>query len=148
MDEALRERIEREVEKHALFNALKHESDAQVGAIMGPLMGENPEFREHGDEIPAIAGPVVERVNERSEAEKRERLQELAPEQVAELEADADEPEHPLPDLPNAEAEDEIRMRLAPNPNGPWHLGHARMPAVIGTYKERYDGWFVCRFDD
>ncbi|MFB6095448.1 MAG: glutamate--tRNA ligase, partial [Halodesulfurarchaeum sp.] len=115
---------------------------------MGPLMGENPEFREYGDEISAIAGPVVERVNDRSEAEKRERLRELAPEQVEELEAQAEEAEHPLPDLPNAEEYDEIRMRLAPNPNGPWHLGHARMPAVIGTYKERYDGWFVCRFDD
>jgi len=39
-------------------------------------------------------------------------------------------------------------MRAAPNPNGPWHVGHARMPAVIGTYKERYDGKFICRFDD
>jgi len=39
-------------------------------------------------------------------------------------------------------------MRMAPNPNGPWHLGSARMPAVIGTYKDVYDGWMLCRFDD
>ncbi|MDZ7850643.1 MAG: glutamate--tRNA ligase [Halodesulfurarchaeum sp.] len=147
MDDELRERIEREIEKHALHNALKHESDAQIGAIMGPLMGENPVFREHGDEIPQIGGPVVARVNELDRDTQRDRLAELDPEAIEELETEDDEDEHALPDLPNAEP-GEVRMRVAPNPNGPWHLGHARMPAVIGTYKDRYDGSFLCRFDD
>lgn len=148
MNDELRERIEREAEKHALLNAVKHESDADVGAIMGPLMGDNPDFREHGDEIPSIAGGVIGRVNDLEYEAKRERLEELAPEELAEIEAEDEEDEHDLPDLPNAEEYDEIRMRCAPNPNGPWHVGHARMPAVIGTYRERYDGWFCVRFDD
>jgi len=148
MDEDLRERVEAAAEADALFNALKHDSDAQVGAIMGPLMGENPEFREYGDEIPGVLAPVVERVNGLSTEEKRERLAELAPERVEELDAEEDEDEQALPDLPNVEDYDEVRMRVAPNPNGPWHVGHARMAAVVGSYKERYDGYFVCRFDD
>jgi glutamyl-tRNA synthetase len=148
MDDDLRERVEREAEKHALLNAVKHESDADVGAIMGPLMGDNPAFREHGDQIPGVVGGVVGRVNDLAYAEKRERLEELAPEELAEIEAEEEEDEHDLPDLPRAEDYDEVRMRCAPNPNGPWHVGHARMPAVIGTYKERYDGWFCVRFDD
>ena len=147
MDDALRERIEREIEKHALHNALKHESDAQVGAIMGPLMGENPDFREYGDEIPQLAGPILASVNDLDRETKRERLETLDPAAIEELESDDEEDEHPLPDLPNADP-GEVRMRVAPNPNGPWHLGHARMPAVIGTYKERYAGSFICRFDD
>ncbi|AGB37588.1 glutamate--tRNA ligase [Natronococcus occultus] len=148
MDDDLRERVEREAEKHALLNAVKHESDADVGAIMGPLMGDNPEFREHGDEIPGVVGGVVGRVNDLEYAEKRERLEELAPEELAEIEAEDEGDDHDLPDLPRAEEYDEVRMRCAPNPNGPWHVGHARMPAVIGTYKDRYDGWFCVRFDD
>jgi len=148
MDEELRERVEREAEKHALFNALKHDSDPDVGAIMGPLMGENPDFRPHGDEIPGVAGGVVARVADLSAEERRDRLAEIDPDLVAELETEDETDERTLPDLPNVEAYDEVRMRLAPNPNGPWHLGHARMPAVIGTYKERYDGWMLCRFDD
>jgi len=148
MERELRERIERAAETAALFNALKHDSDAQVGAIMGPLMGENPDFRPYGDEIPEIVTPVIEDVNERSAAEQRERLEELAPQRVEELDADDEEEDRPLPDLPGADSYGEIRMRLAPNPNGPWHLGSARMPAVIGTYKEMYDGWMLCRFDD
>ena len=66
MDEELRERVERAAETAALFNAVKHESDADVGAVMGPLMGENPEFREHSDAIPGVVGGVVSRVNEMS----------------------------------------------------------------------------------
>ncbi len=149
MDAALRERIERAVETHALINAIKHEGEADLGAIMGPLMGEHPDFREYGDRIPEIAGPVVATVNDLDHEDRRARLEELDPEALADLEAE-DEPtdEQPLPALPNADAYDQIRMRCAPNPNGPWHLGHARMPAVIGTYKDRYDGWFCIRFDD
>ncbi|WP_254534776.1 glutamate--tRNA ligase [Halomarina litorea] len=148
MDDDLRERVERAAERNALFNALKHDSDAQVGPIMGPLMGENPEFREHGDQIAGVVAPVVERVNGLSTEEQRERLVELDPEAVEELDAEDEEDDQVLPDLPNVEEYDEVRMRLAPNPNGPWHLGNARMPAVIGTYKDLYDGWMLCRFDD
>ncbi|MFB6117751.1 glutamate--tRNA ligase [Halosegnis sp.] len=146
MDDDLRERVEREAERAALFNALKHDSDAQVGAIIGPLMGDNPDFRPYGDEIPGVVAPVIERVNELSTDAKRERLAELDPDALAELDADDETDGHDLPELPNVE--DGVVMRAAPNPNGPWHIGHARMPAVIGTYAERYDGSFIVRFDD
>jgi glutamyl-tRNA synthetase len=148
MDDDLRDRIERKAETNALYNALKHGSEAQVGAIMGPLMGENPEFREHGDQIAGVVAPVVERVNALTPAERRERLGDLDPERLADLDSEDEVDEQVLPDLPNAEEYDQIRMRLAPNPNGPWHIGNARMPAVVGTYKDLYDGWMLCRFDD
>jgi glutamyl-tRNA synthetase len=148
MDDDLRETVEREAEKNALFNALKHGSDPQVGAIMGPLMGDNPEFREHGDEIPGVIGPIVNEIGGMSTEERRDRLGEIAPDLLEELDSEDENDDQVLPDLPNAEEYDEVRMRVAPNPNGPWHLGHARMPAVIGTYKDLYDGWMLCRFDD
>ncbi len=148
MDDELRSRVEREAEKHALLNAVKHESEANVGAVMGPLMGDNPAFREHADAVPGVVGGVVARVNDLDHEARRARLEELAPEELAAMEADDEEDEHDLPGLPNADEYDQIRMRCAPNPNGPWHIGHARMPAVIGTYKQRYDGWFCVRFDD
>ncbi|AUX09812.1 glutamyl-tRNA synthetase [Halalkaliarchaeum desulfuricum] len=147
MDETLEERVRAEAKRHALFNALKHGSDPDVGAIIGPLMGENPEFRPHGDEVPGVVAGVVAEVADLSESERRDRLADLAPEMVEELDAKVEDEEGVLPELPNAER-GEVVMRAAPNPNGPWHLGHARMPAVIGTYKDRYDGEFICRFDD
>ena len=147
MDDTLRERVRTEAKRHALFNALKHGSDPDVGAIMGPLMGDNPEFRPHGDEIPGVVADVVEEVAGLQAAERRDQLAELDPEMLEALDADEEDDGTVLPDLPNAE-QGAVVMRAAPNPNGPWHLGHARMPAVIGTYKDRYDGEFICRFDD
>ncbi|WP_254810093.1 glutamate--tRNA ligase [Natronosalvus amylolyticus] len=148
MDEDLRAAVEREAEKHALLNAVKHESDANVGAVMGPLMGDNPAFREHADEVPGVVGGVVARVNDLGREARRDRLETLAPDELAEIEAEDEDDDRLLPDLPGAEDVDQVRMRCAPNPNGPWHIGHARMPAVIGTYRELYDGWFCVRFDD
>jgi glutamyl-tRNA synthetase len=148
MDDELRARIEEAAEVNALLNAVKHDSEAQVGAIMGPLMGENPEFRAHGDEIPGIVAPVVDRVNGMDGQERRDRIAELAPDRLEEIESEDEGDDHPLPDLPNVDEDESVRMRVAPNPNGPWHIGHARMAAVVGSYKERYDGTFVCRFDD
>jgi glutamyl-tRNA synthetase len=148
MDDDIKERAQEQAEIDALYNAIKHESEAQVGAIMGPLMGENPEFREYGDRIAGVIAPVVERVNGMDHDDRRERLGKLAPEKLEELDAEDEDDDQVLPELPNVEAYDEVRMRCAPNPNGPWHIGHARMAAVIGTYKELYDGSFICRFDD
>jgi len=147
MDEDLRDEIRRVAEKHALFNAIEHDGTADVGAVIGPLMGENPEFRPHGDEVPGVVAEVVGRVNDLSVGEQRDRLAELAPEMLDEIDAEPEE-RPPLPDLPNADAYDRIRVRCAPNPNGPWHLGNARMGAVVGTYTAMYDGWMLCRFDD
>jgi glutamyl-tRNA synthetase len=153
MDDDLADRAREAAEVAALVNAVKHDSEARVEPIMGPLMGEHPEFRPHGDEIPGLIAPVIERVNEMADAERRERLADLAPEELADLEAEDEGEDHPLPDLPGvgppASVESgAVRLRVAPNPNGPWHIGHARMAAVVGTYTERYDGSFVCRFDD
>ncbi|WP_048075519.1 glutamate--tRNA ligase [Haloquadratum walsbyi] len=151
MDDELRDRIERSAEKHALLNAVKHNSDAEMGAIMGPLMGENPEFRPHGDAIPGIIGSVVSQINNLSAGERRDRLETLAPEALKEIESADNSNKYDLPSLPGVtdkEPTQSVRMRAAPNPNGPWHIGHARMPAVIGTYSNRYDGSFIIRFDD
>lgn len=151
IDDELRDRIKRSAKKHALLNAVKHKSDAEVGAIMGPLMGENPEFRPHGDAIPGIVSGVVSQINDLSVDERRSRLETIAPEALTDIESEDTTDTYDLPSLPGVsddEPTQSVRMRAAPNPNGPWHIGHARMPAVIGTYSNRYDGSFIIRFDD
>ncbi len=149
MDAEIKETLLIEAEKHALYNALKYQGPSQVKTVMGILMADYPNFRPFADKIPALIAPLIEGVNNLDNSTQLKNLTKLDISLAQQLEKEfIAVPKPQLPDLPNADSYDQIRMRVAPNPNGPWHIGHARMPSVIGTYKSIYDGWFVCRFDD
>jgi hypothetical protein len=51
-----------------------------------------------------------------------------------------------LPRLPNTEQG--VRLRFAPNPNGPLSMGHSFGIVVNDTYTRAYDGEYILRFDD
>ena len=144
---SVEEDARRSAEKHALVNALRYDGTASQDAVMGAVMGEDDRFPRNGGVVANVVQSEIERVNALSVEEQRARLENEFPNMVEELDSNEEE-SAVLPDLPNVDEYDEVRMRLAPNPNGSWHLGHARMPAVIGTYKQMYDGWMLCRFDD
>jgi glutamyl-tRNA synthetase len=147
MGEFDEDRVATAAEHAALINALEHDAEAAVGPIMGPLMAEHPAFRAHAETVKRIVTEVVEAVNDESMAWRRERLASIDPEALEAIDApESTERSHTLPELPAVDGP--VRMRAAPNPNGPWHIGHARMPAVIGAYRERHDGHFILRFDD
>ncbi|MDY6780211.1 MAG: glutamate--tRNA ligase family protein, partial [Halobacteria archaeon] len=135
------------VEKYALQNAVDHGEDAEVGAVMGKLMGEHPELRDDADEVSEVAPEVVASVNRLGHEERSRRLEEIAPELVEELRRDDGGEDDSLADLPGAE-EGDVVMRFAPNPNGPPTLGSARGIVVNSEYVDRYDGELVLRFDD
>lgn len=124
-----------------LRNALNHNGKASADAAMKDVMSSG-DF-EAGEAIQVVDN-MVEKVNSMSMDEKKEELSQYDPSYFNEnVEAD----DYILPELPNTEDED-VRLRAAPNPNSFWHIGHARMPSVLGTYASRYDGDMVVRFDD
>jgi len=141
MDEETRELVR----LYALQNAVEHSDDAEVGAVIGALMGEHPELRENAETISDEAPRVVAEVNSMDADERRAELVEEAPEM---LEDDEEEEDDSLPDLPGAEDVDEVVMRFAPNPNGPPTIGSARGMVVNDEYVREYDGKLVMRFDD
>jgi glutamyl-tRNA synthetase len=141
MDDEARELVR----LYALQNAVEHDDEAEVGAVIGTLMGEHPELREDAEEISEEAPEVVGSVNAMDAEERRAVLEEEAPEM---LEDDEDEEGDSLPELPNLDGYDEVVMRFAPNPNGPPTIGSARGMVVNDEYVRRYDGTLVLRYDD
>lgn len=139
--------LQKVVYENALLNAIKHDGECSHGAIIGPVIGDNPSLRDKADKVSEVAEEIAEEVSDMSLDEQVQEARKIAPDKLESIVED-NEDDTVLPDLPNAGAYDQIRMRCAPNPNGAWHIGHARMPAVIGSYKDMYDGWFCVRFDD
>ncbi|NPA86006.1 MAG: glutamate--tRNA ligase [bacterium] len=52
-----------------------------------------------------------------------------------------------LPPLPQAE-KGKVRLRFEPNPDGPLHLGSARIVVLVDEYAKRYEGRFILRYAD
>jgi glutamyl-tRNA synthetase len=134
------------IEKFALHNAVKYRQPPQVGAVMGRVMGQCPHLRPKAKDVTAEVQKVIDQVAEGNPDEWQQRLEEVAPELIEELNTKK-EPEKGLKPLDVAEGE-KVVMRFAPNPNGPATLGSARGMVINSEYVKMYRGDFIIRFDD
>jgi len=135
--------IEATVRKYALQNAVQFNGKATVGAVLGKVMAENQELRPRAKEITAVARKIIDSVNAMTHEAQKEALQSLAPELLVK---ETKAREASLPDLRNVAGE--VRMRMAPNPSGPLHVGHSRMAILNDEYVKRYGGICYNRFED
>ena len=135
--------LEQTVRKYALQNAVQYEGKGTVGAVLGKVMAEHPELRPKAKDISTLARQVVAEVNKLSAEDQRKELEKLAPELLVK---ESRVREAVLPDLKNVHGE--VRMRMAPNPSGPLHVGHSRMAILNDEYVKRYGGICYDRFED
>ena len=129
--------------KYSLQNAILHNGKANYKAVMGKIMAENPEMRRRAKELIEEVKRVVEEVNKMNSQEQHNKLKEIAPEL---LEKRKKEEKKELEDLPDVQGE--VRMRLAPSPSGPMHLGQSRMAILNDEYVKRYGGTLFLRIED
>ncbi len=129
--------------KYALKNALKY-GRAEIKPVVSKILASHPEFREKISEIIEICKKAVEEVNSLSETERES----LAKEMRIKKEGEKRKKEKIL--LPELKVEKDLTpvFRIAPNPNGPLHIGHSRMIILNDEYAKRYNGKLVLRFDD
>jgi len=134
--------LKQEIRKYALSNAIEYNGQAELGAVMSKVMGENEELRQKPQKVKETTQKIIGEINQLSVEEQKKQLTEIAPELLQEEEKEEKE----LPDLPGDT--DNVRMRFAPNPSGPLHLGHARAAILNDEYVEKYNGDFILRLED
>jgi glutamyl-tRNA synthetase len=138
--------LEETVFKYALINAYQHNGKANPKAVIGKVLGENPELRPKAREIIPLVNEVVEKVNSLSTEEQESKLREIYPE-FFEEKAEKKEEKKGLPPLPKAE-KGKVVTRFAPNPDGVFHLGNARAAILSHEYARLYGGKFILRLND
>ncbi len=132
------------IRKLALLNAASHDGKAQVGAVLGKILGEKAELRTRVKELSGIIDEVLAEVNRLSLEEQKRVVAEKWPESQRKEKAE----EKRLPPLPNAAKYKQIVTRFSPNPDCVLHLGSARAILLSHEYARIYNGTFILRFED
>ncbi len=129
------------IKRYALRNAVKFDGEANLGPVMGKVMGESEECREDPDGTKDLIMKTIQQVNQLSLEEQKKELKGLMPEFFEEKEKQEEDT------LPELDADDLV-MRMAPYPSGPLHIGNSRMVILNDEYVKRYDGKLVLFYDD
>ena len=70
---------------YALQNAVKHDAAPKSGTVIGTVLGKHPEYRSRARELGPLAGKAIAEVAAMTPAERKNRLEAIAPELLAEL---------------------------------------------------------------
>ena len=128
--------------RHSLSNALEHDGKADVQAVIGSVLGEDPSLKSKVKELFPEIRKIVEEVNSYSIEKQRQVLGGFG----GEIKKEPKE-EGGLPGLPNAET-GKVILRMAPFPSGPLHIGNSRMAILNSEYAKKYKGKLFLVFDD
>lgn len=138
------ERLEQDILKYSLNNAVKFNGKANAGAVLGKILGENPNLKNDIDETKKKILEAIAKVNKMPAEEQLEQLKNIAPEL---LEHKKIEENYELPALPHAE-KGKVITAFPPEPSGYPHIGHAKGAIVNYEYAKKYNGRFILRFED
>jgi len=125
------------IEKHALKNAADYGS-ANIGAVVGKVLNEAPEFKMGISKIVPLVKEAIERINKMSKEEI-----EAAMQKYEYVEKKQEERRIVLP-----EAKGLVRTRFAPEPSGYMHIGHAKAGFISYVAAIEYGGELHMRMDD
>ena len=129
--------------KYAIKNAYEHEGKAQAGAVIGKVKALFPEA-----DLKKVAPEVAKIVAQVNKMKPKEITKEYAEFEKQGWELKHVEKEKTLQELDWFKAGMKLTARIAPNPSGAMHFGHARPAILNDEYVKKYGGKLILRFDD
>lgn len=138
------DRIKASAVKYAVFNASQYGGKANPGSVMGRIFAEYPEAKANAKDVQRLVMGVVADVN----SWPMERIMETVMQWPELFEAKKPEERKTMPPLKNVDKWPMVKVRFAPNPDGPLHLGSAESIIFSDEYAKMYKGHFILRFED
>ena len=132
------------ITKYTLQNAVKYKGKANMGAVIGKVLAENPDLREKAKELSKEIKKVIKDVNKLSKKEQEEKLKRLAPDLLEKREKEQKD----IFEFLDIKEDEEIITAFPPEPSKYPHIGHAK--AIFLNYElvKKYNGKFILRFED
>ena len=137
------EEIRQTAYRYAVKNAFEHQGKARVGAVVGKVKALFPEADLR--EVMPVVNEAVLLVNK---LDNKTLDSEYLKFSVDGWELKHIERGKKLPELDWLKPGERIITRVAPNPSGVMHFGHARPAVLTDEYVKKYGGKFILRFDD
>jgi glutamyl-tRNA synthetase len=137
------DQIEHTIRKYALQNAIFFKGTANPKAVVGKILGENPDYRSKAAELTPLIDSIVAEVNALGLDAQTKALQDI---DATLLVKEKKERVYELPDLKDVDGK--VVMRIAPGPSGPLHIGHTRVSVLNDEYVKRYGGKLIARYED
>jgi glutamyl-tRNA synthetase len=138
------DRIKASAVKYAVFNASQYGGKANPGSVMGRIFAEYPDAKANAKDVQRLIVGVVADVN----SWPLDRIMETVKQWPELFEAKKPEERKTMPPLKNVDKWPMVKVRFAPNPDGPLHLGSAESIIFSDEYAKMYKGHFILRFED
>src|SRR3989338_6628212 len=135
--------LEQSIRKYVLQNAVRYNGKASSGAIMGKILGEDPELREKGKEISAKIAQIVREVNKLSPDEQKKELAKIAPEAFESKKEEKD-----IFAFLGIKEGEKVITAFPPGPEKYPHIGHAKACILNYELAKKHNGKFLLRFED
>ncbi len=129
--------------KYAIKNAFEHGGKSQAGAVVGKVKALFPDA-----DLKKLMPLINETVAGVNKLHKDMLNSEYSKFTAEGWELKRVEKEKTLPELDWVTPSTKIITRVAPNPSGVMHFGHARPAVLTDEYIKKYGGKFILRFDD
>jgi glutamyl-tRNA synthetase len=130
------------IKKHALQNASKFKGKADVGAVIGKVLAENPKLKKNAKKITAEIRNIVDEINSWTEEKQSQELEKYSDEPKAEKK------EKDMFSIFEIKPDERVITAFPPEPSKYPHIGHAKSILLNYELAKKNNGKFILRFED
>ena len=127
--------------KYALQNAVKYKDKANIGAVLGKVLAENPELRKRAKKLSDEIKKIVHDVNSLSLEKQKQELEKFHIKEPKKEKKD-------LFSIFEIRENEQVVTAFPPEPSKYPHIGHAKSIFLNYELAKKYNGKFILRFED